>query len=115
MEVHVGLQNCSYIQFTTLSLRVFMWVNVRHISISAVKNNYSGGCCVVRISIVLDCRLCILLPSDSEYLPYTNCRRLRRFIQYILLHRHYVGWRWEVNHFYYDYFFLSNMFELEDQ
>jgi len=41
MEVHVGLQNCSYNQFTTLSLRVFMRVNVRHIYVSAVKNNYN--------------------------------------------------------------------------
>ena len=37
MEVHVGLQNFSYSQFTTLSRRVFMRVNVRHINISAVK------------------------------------------------------------------------------
>jgi len=42
MKAHVGLQNCSYSQFTTLSLQVFMWVNVRHINISAVKNNYNG-------------------------------------------------------------------------
>ena len=42
MEVHVGLQNCSYNQFTTLSLQVFMRVNVRHISVSAVKNSYNG-------------------------------------------------------------------------
>ena len=42
MEAHVGLQNCSYNQFTTLSLRVFMRVNVRHINVSAVKNNYNG-------------------------------------------------------------------------
>jgi len=42
MEVHVRLQNCSYNQFTTLSLQVFMWVNVRHIDISAVKINYNG-------------------------------------------------------------------------
>ena len=42
MEVHVGLQSCSYNQFTTLSLQVFMRVNVRHINVSAVKNNYNG-------------------------------------------------------------------------
>ena len=42
MEVHVGLQNCSYSLFATLSLRVCMSVNVRHIDISAVKNNYNG-------------------------------------------------------------------------
>jgi hypothetical protein len=42
MSVHVGLQNCSYNQFTTLSIQVFMSVNVRHINISAVKNDYNG-------------------------------------------------------------------------
>jgi len=42
MEVQVRLQNCSHNQFTTLSLRVFMRVNVRHINTSAVKNNYNG-------------------------------------------------------------------------
>ena len=42
MEVHVELQNCSYNQFTTLSLLVFMWVNVRHINVTAVQNNYNG-------------------------------------------------------------------------
>ena len=38
MEVHVGLQNCSHNQFTTLSLLVYMRVNVRHINVTAVKN-----------------------------------------------------------------------------
>jgi len=33
MEVHAGLQNCSYNQFPTLSLQVFMRVNVRHIDV----------------------------------------------------------------------------------
>jgi len=42
MKVHIGLQNCSYRQFTTLSLQVFMTVNVRHIKIAAVENNYNG-------------------------------------------------------------------------
>jgi len=42
MEVHVGLQNCSYNQFTTYSLLVFMSVNVRHINTLAMKNNYNG-------------------------------------------------------------------------
>ena len=44
MEVHVELQNCSYNQFTTLSLCVFMWVDVRHINISAVKNIITRPC-----------------------------------------------------------------------
>ena len=42
MEVHVGLQNCSYNQFTALSLLVFMWVNIRHINVTAVNINYNG-------------------------------------------------------------------------
>ena len=40
-EVHVGLQNCSYNQFTTLSLYVFMQVTARHIDVSAAKNSYN--------------------------------------------------------------------------
>jgi hypothetical protein len=37
----VGLKNCSYKQFTTLSLHVFMHVKVRYIDVSAVKNSYN--------------------------------------------------------------------------
>jgi len=39
VAVHVGLQNCCYNQFTTLSLHVFMLVKARYIDVSAVKNS----------------------------------------------------------------------------
>jgi len=32
--------NCSYNQFTTVSLRLFMYVCVKHLKVSAVKNKY---------------------------------------------------------------------------
>jgi uncharacterized protein YqgC (DUF456 family) len=39
--VNVGFQNCSYNQFTTLLLHVFILVTARHIDVSAVTNSYN--------------------------------------------------------------------------
>jgi hypothetical protein len=36
----VGLQNCSYNQFTTLLLQVITWVKAGHLDVSAGKDSY---------------------------------------------------------------------------